>query len=469
MRFLAISVIYLLSWSVFAQEDESLSRHNFFYGQSHSLIPWSELRPNDWLDLNKWKDQSALKDSEPRWRQNLRERGLIERVGYGLECVGTCRVIRDEGAAKLSFRSSLLEGDELVTDADSYAWIFLLDGTMVRISPETSVTFKEINISAQTIFHHARLNYGHALWLSRQEQTFSENNLKETDALFLPLDYFDANWFVPTPQIDNSKYYVDVPEARPVLKQYQRLNKLITENNEWAKGKQSVLFLVMTNATILVHAPMLEAIALPGNASFIKNRASKEMGIESERETSAYAYLRGFDNTAQEVLETAQWYQVDARGRDLSPATNGQDFSVAEYLTMRIPTINVARELMLKNYSPFVFDQSLDQNSLALEHGYRMWHGDIESGEIKQRFDFILEYARRLETTLMVEMDKYNRLLQERDEPVKTYEWSNRYYLRAIDAYALEDGQQGVKTIQGEVLNSTTNPLWKIMHAKKNL
>lgn len=470
MKIFAISVIYLLLGQALAQEarEEILARQDFYSGQSYSLIDWERLDTVQWLDFAEWKDDSALKDQEPEWRRNLRERGLVEDIGRGLECVGDCKLYRGDGAAQLRLRSRVLEGDELVTSADSYAWLFLMDGTMVRVSPNTSVTFKEINISEKAVFYHARLNYGHALWISRQKDKFPENGLKETDALFLPLNFFGANLFPEPPEIPQNKYFVDVDRVPTTLLQYQRLNKLIEENNEWAGTKESILFLVMQNGTVVTKSPVLDAIALPGTESFVKNRSSKEMGFTEERATEATAYMRGYDNTESNPMDTGTWYRFDERGREFSSVSETQKFSTLEYLTARIPTINVARELLLAELSPFVFAPKMDRLQLARDHGYRLWTGDLSDGEIKQRHEFMLEYSRRSETTLLVETEKFNRRMKERGETINVAVWSDAFYLRAIDAYALAPERSRSQTVEGEVLNSTTKPLWKIMNARKN-
>lgn len=470
MKILAISVIYLLSLQAFGLEtrEEILSRQDFYSGQSYSLIDWEGLDTVRWLDFAEWKDDIALKDIEPSWRRNLRERGLVEMVGLGLECVGECKLFRGDGASSLRFRSQIFEGDELVTSKDSYAWLFMMDGSMVRISPDTSISFKEINISKEVVFHHARLNYGQALWLSRQQETYPENTLKETDSLFLPLNYFAANLFPESPPIQEKGFFVEVKETSSTMLQYQKLNKLITENNVWAKDKKTILFLVMQNGTVVSDNPMLEAIALPGTESFIKNRLSAEIGLPVERETQTTVHLRGYDNTSFEKIDTGTWYRLDARGRELAVESESKRFAMAEYLTTRIPTINVARELLLKERSEFVFDGELTRLKLAAKHGYRLWQGSLDKGEIKKRHDFMIEYSRRSETTLLVETEKFNRSMRERGEAVSSTVWSDAFYLRAIDAYALAPEKNSSQPVEGEILNSTTKPLWKIMNARKN-
>lgn len=471
MKIFAISVIYLFSTGLFATEsrEELLAGQDFYSGQSYSLIDWQAQDAIQWLDLAEWKDDTALKDQEPQWRRNLRERGLIELVGRGIECVGDCRLYRGEGYSKLRHRSLVQEGDEVVTGKDSYAWIFLLDGTMLRVSPETSISFKEINISEKVVFHHARLNFGHATWLGRQAETYQVNNLKETDSLFLPLNFFEANYFPPTPKVNEGAFYVDIPVPEIPRYQYNRANELIVKNNEWMQNKTTILFLVMPNGTVVATNPVLDAIALPGNQSFVKNRLSKEIGIEQERTTSATAYMRGYDNSSSTQMETGTWYRYDERGRDFASWSEPQQFSVIEYLSARIPTLIVARELLLEKHSRFVFNTEIKREMLAKNHGYRLWSGDLSQGEIQARTDFMLEYVRRSETTLLIETDKFNRNMRERGEVVTSTKWSSSFYLRAIDAHALAPEHSPVEILDGETLNSTTKPLWKIMNARKNL
>ncbi len=444
---------------VVENKEEILSRQDFFSGQSYSLIDWERLDTVQWLDIDEWKDDIALKDREPKWRRNLRERGLVEKVGLGLECVGACKVFRGSGSSQLRFRSSINEGDELVTEKDSYAWIFMLDGTMLRVSPNTSISFKEINISPKVVFHHARLNYGHALWIARQSNTFEPNTLKETDPLFLPLNYFQANLF------PEDKKVIETPSVSK--QQYERLNRLIESNNEWSKGKETVLFLVMPNGTIVSQNPIMEAIVLTGNESYVKNRSLAEIGLKETRQTSATAYMRGFDNTSSESMQTGNWYEFDQRGRNFSVASDPVKFAMAEYITLRIPTIYVARELLLEQRSQFIYEKKT-RLQLAAENGYRQWTGDLEEGEIFERTKFMLEYARRSETTQLIETDKFNRVMSEKGESIPSQEWDDSFYLRAIDAYALAPTKAKTESSSGVILNSTTKPLWKVMNARKN-
>ena len=77
------------------------------------------------------------------------DRNSHEIVGRFFQCVGRCRVDRGLNFFNPSFSTAIYEGDEVQTIGESFAWIFLLDGTMVRLSPESSINF---NVSFINIF-----------------------------------------------------------------------------------------------------------------------------------------------------------------------------------------------------------------------------------------------------------------------------------------------------------------------------
>ena len=101
----------------------------------------------EWLSFKKWRENFEKREKFPPWERLKRERSLKERVGHIMDCRGECWLFRGLGKNKVQFRSTVREGDEIQTSKDSYLWLFLLDGTMVRVSPQSSITMREINIT----------------------------------------------------------------------------------------------------------------------------------------------------------------------------------------------------------------------------------------------------------------------------------------------------------------------------------
>ena len=157
-----------------------------YKNQKQSVTKWENLSINSFLSFKEWKEDSDNKSLVPEWETISLERNHRELVGRIYQCVGSCRVDRGESFFNGSYQTGLYEGDEIQTIGDSYAWIFLFDGTMVRLSPSSSITFNELNIGVKENFLNARINVGNVLWLSRSEKTFLENNIRETDVVFFP-------------------------------------------------------------------------------------------------------------------------------------------------------------------------------------------------------------------------------------------------------------------------------------------
>src|SRR5690606_4233162 len=91
------------------------------------------------------------------------------------------------------YRSRIHEGDEIVTDKNSMAWVMLIDGTLLRISPNSSISFNDVNLSKQQTQFFMRLNYGHVYIQPRFSGKFEAQDMAETDGAFLPLLEKTAN------------------------------------------------------------------------------------------------------------------------------------------------------------------------------------------------------------------------------------------------------------------------------------
>lgn len=439
-----------------------------FAGESASLINWKELDEEDFLDLAKWKIKRKLKDENPLWKQNLQETRLDERAGYVIDCIGECRNYRGLGHAKMKYLSEVKEGDEIFTMEDSYLWIYLLDGTLVRLSPESSITLKEINRGQRSNMIYARLNTGNILWWSRAQNKFQSKDIKEKDSLFLPLSMYQANIKNNVFEVEEDDLFAFLDSYTDHSKKYKYLNSLIEETNNLAT-LDTKAFLSFPNGTVIGDNVVAEFIILNGNESYIKSRGKEAQGLMGDWEASPLTfYYRGFNNTLEAVMKNDQWYKVDPKGRELSYAQDIQGFSINEFITSNIPSILIARELMLEKYSFFMHDEGITASELAEEYGYRLW-GDIndEKSDLNRRISFLKEYTRRAETTNLLVMEKFNRKLRDRGEEVLNSEYSEKYYRRAMAHFY--NYREGVSILSNnkEVLNSERKEFWKRIHERR--
>ncbi|MDH5580328.1 MAG: hypothetical protein OEY33_00335 [Bdellovibrionales bacterium] len=443
-----------------------------FKGVQRSLINWKTVHPYHWLDLGIWKEDLKEREANPSWESLIKNRMLKEKIGKVIQCVGKCLNYRGKAFNQLKYNSILREGDEIQTDSESYLWIFLFDGTLVRLSPSSSISFKEINVGIDEFFLNARVNYGNILWLSRDTRLYEENNLRETDSLFLPLDFLEANPKSKMVKIkeDQLEKYLEIDKSN--LEHAKKLNRLILENNLFVLDKPTYSFIVMPNGSIFGKSLKLEIVVLDGGASFLKKRSDEQLKLvagQIEEEDNAHNfpasfYYRGFENRDVSELEEGFWYQVGYDGTNLarSAQKNGPEYAMGEYITSKITSILVARELLLREFSHKLFSHSIDVNDFAANYGYRLWGSLTKTPkeDLRKRFDFVKEYTRRVETTNLLEREKFKQRQSLRGLDYVTEPFSNRFYIRALKDYYFNRLRLTRVKDDREVLNSTSHPFW---------
>lgn len=442
-----------------------------YFNSSNSSINWKKMDVEDLFDYKKWKRDQYTKDNDNNWRTILREKKLVEPFGVVLDCIGECRVYRSEKYVKGQFKSKLKEGDEVVTVSDSYAWLFLIDGTLVRLSPESSISLLEINVGENEVFIYARINYGNVLWMSRSSEELDVIPDRETDTLFLPISVNKANPEIKRPQkLEDSDLLKLLDNSKGNKNQYVRLNKLIDENNKKFNIKKSYSFIVAPNFSILGRNLFTEFIVLPSSNSFFKNRSFSAFKSDYEEKNTVKAFYRGYENLSSLDVDFNNWYVVDKIGRSIIPGgSNFGKFYLGEYVTKRIPTILIAREMLIRKYSSILMNRKLSKDLLAKKMGMKLW-GRIYGSKIsdlERRIYYLLEYTRRVETTNISTSERFRQILTNRNISIKNYEYGPRFYLKARDNYLRKRELDSILNVKklGNTLNSTKHFLWKRMHS----
>lgn len=407
-------------------------------GQGHSIIPWKGIDPEGFLNIEYWLSDRALKDVTPDWKIRLRDQRHAELMGKVLKCVGTCPVFRGSEKANVEHLSRILEGDEFRTDKDSFAWIYLMDGTLIRLGAESSVSFHEMLVSPKEIFYVFRLNFGHVYWHPRTTSEVAAEFKPETDSVFLPLmlreanlESFERKRF--SKQSDR-EHLSEVMELKDLAIQDQvaRLNELKKKNNETIEksNKKDVatrVMMIAPNVTVTADKLSFNMIHVTGGKTWFR-KTSGEGTMQVE--------LRGYVKTTTTLDKVDAWQEVEPNGRILGVAAASGLIDVAELLTKRIQTIELAREMWIEKYTLPILADIDQQKRLGIEHGYRLW----EEGDLKKRQEFLSEYTRRVETTNLRSVENYLVRLEEAGEAPRR-ELGADLYQKALNHYLL-----GLKT-----------------------
>jgi hypothetical protein len=362
-------------------------------GQGFSIIPWSSQDPEDWLNINKWVMERTIKDETPDWKIRLRQLAHKELAGKILQCIGLCEVYRGSNKAKVQHLSRILEGDEIKTDKDSVAWVYLMDGSLMRLSPETSVSINEFNISKDIFFILARLNQGHLFFHPRESKEFPMEIKPETDAISLPLLVREANQQHYEREIyknqSDEKRLLEVLslDENAIIKQINVLNTLRSDHEKFMAMKTRIM-IVTPNSSLVAKDVGLDYVYIPGGKSYFKKRTTRE-GEECA------VYLRGYSMTQPFNISDMDWFEVYQNGRNYNPMSDVPGtLQVLELLTKRIKTIELAREVWVRDFTIPIIKARSDAALLGKNFGYTLW-GD----ELARRFEFLIEHTRRIETT----------------------------------------------------------------------
>lgn len=435
-----------------------------YKGQTNSLIDWQNKDSNDWLDFDYWKLTREARDKYADWKIRLRDSSHREIIGKVIQCLGRCESRRETGKTSVQTGSTIKEGDEFVTEQDSYAWLMLIDGSVVRLSPESSISIFEVNILAEKIFFNFRLNFGHIYFQHRRIGKFKTFDLAETDQALLPLLMKEANreYFMRKDfqVLEDANQMTYVLEQNPGhVTQYKFLNdSLLEEKDQIAKWETEVFFFT-PNGTFLLKNPIFHAFYEElSETRFYLTDKIQGFTQEDSRKAQGQVTFRGYTNENANEIPVDQWVAVDSKGNGLirKPLMK-EKIKPVEYLIKRIPSMHIARELFFKRLSQFMWSE-FDNRKLAVNYGYRLWD---EEKELKLRKKFLISYVRRSETTNL-------RSLQKLFSEQEIHGFDQRYYMKSIrdTLSSLKNLRDNDREVVKE-LNEAEYYLWTLKNGRK--
>lgn len=409
----------------------------YFKGQKKSGIDWANISSQDWLNFNAWVKERELKDNSDARLNETVNTTYTELVGSVIKCVGFCYKYEGVDRIKAEFMTRLHEGDEFVTGEDSYSWIFLMDGSLLRLSPKTSVTLQEINFTATGQLFILRLNRGFVSYVQRSSRPVDYVEKEETDVLFSPLmfthanrEYYMMKTFRNLDEKDKLNYTLG--KAPGAIEQYQYLNSLIRKNNEFLKSRKTQFVLYSPNFTVEGEHASVNLFYEPNFKGYI---SLFPLGQEGEG-ANVVVGKRGYNQTETINLDWNKWYTVDAKGEEISET----EVDHLKYLRVtlsyleRIPSVLIAREALIDKKLKTMLQAEFSLEEMAKNFGYRLWNV-IGPDEDKKRLNFVREYVRRVETTNLKTLGK----LIKKEEIGMTKDYIqkafNAYYFRLKRKY----------------------------------
>jgi hypothetical protein len=335
-----------------------------------------------------------------------------------------------------------------------------MDGGLLRLSPQTSVSFEEINISSTQMVILARLNSGHVHWRPQLQSPEPLDDAPETDSFSLPLLVREANQEYYERQINRDL----TPELR--LSEIVNLQTLASENQVKTINTLKVesveplklnrqLIMVSANLSLISRDESFDLVYLTGGVSWFKKRTRESQGM-------LQLQLRGYLASELKLVEDLNWHEVEQNGRSFTTLADPKaELQILELLTKRIKTIELARQFWLKNFTLPILRKISDPEFVARAYGYKIWGEDLA-----QRLNFLMEYTRRVETTnltsvenLMLKQEEYGKKPRE-ELSFDIFQASLNHYLLGLKS------RYDKKKLRVRDMNDLQYYVWILRHGK---
>ena len=112
------------------------------------------------LSLEKWLERNTqLEESGYFSTRRLDNKSVKNLVGKIIRKVGDVRIERDSALTKGSNGSFLYKGDTIETMETGATWIVLINGALVRVSPNSSISISEYIFNEKKMTFFLRLNF----------------------------------------------------------------------------------------------------------------------------------------------------------------------------------------------------------------------------------------------------------------------------------------------------------------------
>jgi hypothetical protein len=216
------------------------------------------------------------------------------------------------------------------------------------------------------------------------------------------------------------------------------------------------VMMVAPNMTLVGSMVSFDLFHYPGGKSFFKKRLPQE-------EHNLMTQLRGYSSTESLPVTEEAWFEVDVTGRSLTKVEQVSGaLEITELLTRRIKSFELAREVWMSKYTLDVVKTMTDPKQMAILHGYSLWDESLD-----KRYEFLVEYTRRMETTNLRSMDNLLKKLETTGEVVQK-EMSDSHYKLALNFYLRDlKTRYTDKKMQVREMNDLQYYVWILRHGKK--
>ena len=361
---------YTSKWSYVTDEVLSLRKSNPLYFRNQSI--------EEQISLSHW--QRRLDDLDRGAHQDISRRDYFKKklvVGKIIASIGDLRVNREGGKVKGDVKF-IYQGDIIETKLTGSCWVTFLDGTMLRLSPDSSISISEIIFNSNSFEAFIRVNKG---------EVFGINRFKDDSFLskgrFLDLSFLSI--FKPDLVERVLAYFSETiyTENKMAFSKILKLMGLYTNDFRFENWK-------LDSSFSFYNENMFVTISSSKAHFFVGDSASYLKVTQSIENAPAPKYTPVKYDGEQENLKPDKWY------RFLAGEPSESDYMIDKEYPMKMLVSNITpfyllRESFMNKYSYYISNLK----SFPTIQNFSNFRGD----QYKKRRLFVSDFLKKSETT----------------------------------------------------------------------
>lgn len=365
------SSVFTSKWSFITDEILSLKKVNPLYFRDRSV--------ENQLDLDSWTNR--LRDLELGAQVDITRKDYFKKklvVGKIIASVGDIRVSR-EGGKVVGDVKFLYQGDVVETKISGSCWIVLLDGSIFRLSPESSVSISEIMFNSKKFHAFIRVNKGEVITLNRTNSDSFLDNGRFLDLSFLSI--FEASLVEKVLSYFGETLYTN---KKISFEKIVKLFRLYTNDTRFENWGLKASYSFYNENMFVTLRDSLSHFFVDDSSSYIK-----VIPIFDSPEAGLSFTEVNYSGETSELI-TNEWLKFNNGAPSKSNYMADKEYPIKMFMSNVVP-FYLLRENFMNNYSYYVNNV----NSFPTIKNFSNFKGK----NLDDRKKFISSYFKKAETT----------------------------------------------------------------------
>ncbi|MAW07351.1 MAG: hypothetical protein CME61_03600 [Halobacteriovoraceae bacterium] len=440
MRIIVLFTLFTIHQSFgFSLYTEAELSTNWF-GRSKKIVDlrqrnstyFENLSVDGQLSLEKWLERNTqLEESGYFSTRRLDNKSVKNLVGKIIRKVGDVRIERDSALTKGSNGSFLYKGDTIETMETGATWIVLINGALVRVSPNSSISISEYIFNEKKMTFFLRLNFGELLGKLKSKNDYTIADKKFSDLAFEPvLSKEELSRFYKT---KGENFYG--PGKFDLSELNQLVSRTAADNKVSVDQLENVIYFITNNGLFETR---------DGHYHLINIQERTLVNFSSSKNNGKFSLAKF--NPNQDTLENGKWYLFNDEGGEMTDLMRENEVPAKTILSELSP-IYYLRDKFLLGYG-FLFSIMDYYPTIKLSNSF--W-GD----KFSQRLDYLISFFRRSEASFKIVRRSKKKLVDFKFDQSLYYENFHRLTLRLglldkLKVLDLSNVDKKIPTISGQ-------------------